>query len=305
MFCPKCGTKNEDTAKFCASCGAPLQSTQPAASNGDASSAQPEPSAATNLQNATSFIANHRTKLIAGAAVVVFAIVAVVLLATNVFGGNKLVNGKYIFEGNNDYDMSYEIYEEDGKQKIDIGYAGHTVLFDTVYYSGTFVEDGRNDQGTIWKLVPDEDGEDSSTSVTIRFQFPEGYGEGEVEGRWYLERTTPNGDGTSLTMISIMEFDEGNLALMTAYGEGALDGGLGVQDVIDNEVSDREDIPEGKYYIYNKVDTTIEREDYDWWLKYEDEGDGKYSIESFGQDGEGHITYSNYPWMDVNIDPQE
>ncbi|WP_374041969.1 zinc ribbon domain-containing protein [uncultured Parolsenella sp.] len=24
MFCPKCGTKNEDEAKFCGSCGAPL-----------------------------------------------------------------------------------------------------------------------------------------------------------------------------------------------------------------------------------------------------------------------------------------
>ena len=25
MFCPKCGTKNEDDARFCASCGAPLE----------------------------------------------------------------------------------------------------------------------------------------------------------------------------------------------------------------------------------------------------------------------------------------
>ncbi len=26
MFCPKCGTKNVDGAKFCAACGAPLLS---------------------------------------------------------------------------------------------------------------------------------------------------------------------------------------------------------------------------------------------------------------------------------------
>ena len=25
MFCPKCGTKNEDDARFCAACGAPLE----------------------------------------------------------------------------------------------------------------------------------------------------------------------------------------------------------------------------------------------------------------------------------------
>ena len=306
MFCPKCGTKNEDTAKFCASCGAPLQGAQPAASNEDASSTQPAPSSATNMQNATSFIAKHRTKLIAGAVVVVLAIVGIALLTTNVFGGNKLVNGKYIFQGNIAYGLSYEVYEEDGKQKIDIGYARGTDSIDDVHYSGTFVEDGQNDQGTIWKLVPDKDDEDgSSASTTIRFQFPEGYGEGEVDGRWYLEKTTSNDDGTSETMISIMEFDEGNLALMTAQGAGALDGGLGVQDVIDNEFSDSEDIPEGKYYIMSKVDDTIEWEAFDTWLNYSDEGDGMYLIKAFSQDDEGSIIDSDPTWMRVNINPEE
>ena len=306
MFCPKCGTKNEDTAKFCAACGAPLRSGQPTAANASASVTQAGPRSQANLKNATTFIARHRIPLVAGAAVVVLAIVGVILFSLNIFGGNKLVNGKYIFEGNNYYGLSYEVYEEDGKQKIDIGYAGDTDGIDSVYYSGTFTEDGQNDQGTIWKLVPDEDDEDSSnSSTTIRFQFPEGYGEGEVDGRWYLEKTTSNDDGTSEPRISMMEFDVGNLALMTTIGAGALDGGLGVQDVIDNETSDSEDIPEGKYYIMGKVDTTIEWEAYDLWLKYDDEGDGMYCIESFSQDDEGYLIDSNYPWMDVNIDPEE
>jgi len=31
MYCPKCGTKNEDNAKFCQSCGSSLQTEKPAA----------------------------------------------------------------------------------------------------------------------------------------------------------------------------------------------------------------------------------------------------------------------------------
>ncbi|MBO6302717.1 MAG: zinc-ribbon domain-containing protein, partial [Ruminiclostridium sp.] len=38
MFCGKCGSKNEDGAKFCSSCGAPLMTAAPAAAP-----VQPEP----------------------------------------------------------------------------------------------------------------------------------------------------------------------------------------------------------------------------------------------------------------------
>ena len=79
MFCPKCGTKNEDTAKFCAACGAPLRSGQPTAANASASVTQAGPRSQANLKNATTFIAGHRIKLIAITAVAVVAIAGVVL----------------------------------------------------------------------------------------------------------------------------------------------------------------------------------------------------------------------------------
>ena len=300
MFCPKCGRKLPDGSKFCSGCGSPLMPMvgNQAQNPGVVGSPSPAYMHAVNAKKL-------RKSLIIGVAAVaaVVVVVLVVFLLTNVFGANKLVNGKYIFEHNNSYGLSYEIYEQDGKQKINIGYAQDPYGIEDVYYSGTFVEDGKNDQGIIWKLVPDEGDEDGTANTTIRFQFPEGYAEGNVNGRWYLERSTASDDGASETMLSIMEFDGGSLTVVTAFGEGALDGGLGVQDVIDNEVFEDEDIPEGKYYIQSAVDNTIEFMAYDTWFKVSNEGSGLYSIELISQDDEGELSY--YDWMEVNIDSEE
>ena len=241
-----------------------------------------------------------------GAAVVVVAIVAVALLATNVFGGNKLVNGKYIFENMARFGTSYEIYNEGGTQKINIGFAEDLEGIDSVACSGTFVEDGENDQGIIWKLVPDEEYEDSLANITIRFQFPEGYAEGDVNGRWYFEQTTTHDDGTSETQFSIMEFDEDSLVAVNAYGESPLDDGIGAQDVIDNGLYDSElpedgDIPEGKYRFsawiggFNSYANGPQ-------VKISDEGNGVYHAEKLNKNASGFY-YSD--WMDVNLDPEE
>ncbi|WP_302152654.1 zinc ribbon domain-containing protein [uncultured Enorma sp.] len=304
MFCPKCGQELPDGSKFCPECGSPLtpkvgNQAQPAGSAASSSTAYAPVAGAKK---------SRKPLIIGGIAVMaVAAVVGVVLLVMNVFGGgSKLVNGKYIFERNNMYGLSYEVYEEDGEQKIDIGYAKDAYGISNVYYSGTFVEDGENDQGTIWKLVPDEDDESGSSNTTVRFQFPEGYAEGDVSGRWYLEQTTTYDDGTSETMFSIMEFfpiENINtpLVLVTAYGDGALDGGLEVQDVLDNEVSEREDIPEGKYYIMSSVDNYAGY--YDVWLQVTAEGNGSYSVMAYQQDEEYHL--SEYDWMNITIDPEE
>ena len=79
------------------------------------------------------------------------------------------------------------------------------------------------------------------------------------------------------------------------------DGGLGVQDVLDNEVSEREDIPEGKYYIMSSVDNYAGY--YDVWLQVTAEGNGSYSVMAYQQDEEYHL--SEYDWMNITIAPEE
>ena len=317
MFCPKCGRELPEGSKFCPECGSPLTSKVESQTHAT------EASAASNAVNASVAGAKKTRKplIIGGVAVVaVAAIVGIVFLVTNALGGaDKLVNGKYIFENNFVYGMSYEVYKEDGKQKIDIGYAEDANGISTVYCSGTFVEDGENDQGIIWKLVPDEEYEDllfiwnlipeeeyedNFANTTIRFQFPQDYAEGNVDGRWYLEQTTVNSEGTSETMFSIMEFKERSLAVVSAYGVGALDSGLGVQDVLDNEAYEKEDIPEGKFFNMSSIDSTVEFMAYDNWLNVSDEGNGAYSVELISQDNESTIT-DHIEWMDINITPEE
>ena len=91
------------------------------------------------------------------------------------------------------------------------------------------------------------------------------------------------------------------LVLVTAYGEGALDGGLGVQDVIDNEVSEREDLPEGKYYVLSSVDNS--HDFYEVWFMVTAEGHGTYSVKAYQSDDEYNL--SDYDWMNITIDPEE
>lgn len=314
VFCSKCGRELPDGSKFCPQCGSPLM---PSMENRIQAT---EAASSPRISNASVVGAKKSRKplIIGGIAIVaVAAVVGVIFLVMSVFGnGNELVNGKYIF-ANNDivYGLSYEVYEEDGKQKIDIGYAKDAKEILNVIFSGTFVEDGENDQGIIWKLVPDEEGDEDldwklliegdsegeAESSTIRFQFPEGYAEGDVNGRWYLEETAIYSDGTSETLFSILEFNGSSLAIVAAYGDGALDGGLGVQDVLDNDASEKEDILEGKYYIWTAYDG--ESMTSDAWLNVSDEGNGAYSVELISQDNEGTIT-DHIDFMDINLNPE-
>lgn len=317
MFCSKCGHELPDGSKFCPQCGSPLTQIM------ENQTLATEPAASSHIANVSVAAAkkSRKTLIIGGIAVVaVAAVVGAIFLVMNVLGsGNKLVNGKYIFDNAGIvYGLSYEVYEEGGKQKIDIGYAKDTKEILNVIFSGTFVEDGENDQGIIWKLVPDDeddedldwklliegDSEGEAESSSIRFQFPEGYAEGDVNGRWYLEETAIYSDGTSETLFSIMEFDGSSLAIVTAYGDGALDGGLGVQDVLDNDASEKEDIFEGKYYIWTAYDGIVEFMTSDAWLNVSDEGNGAYSVELISQDNEGSIT-DYHDFMDVNLNPEK
>lgn len=99
MFCPKCGTKNIDEARFCGACGTPL----------DANAYTPAPQVARVQPSAAPGGKNALTLLIAGAAasfivVMLIAVFVVPAFHKNPFGGAQVGDvvefGSYEQDGN-------------------------------------------------------------------------------------------------------------------------------------------------------------------------------------------------------------
>lgn len=110
MFCPKCGTKNEDDARFCAACGAPLEdntvqapaaeqmtapqapeSTQEAAQQPQMTAQQPQVQAPAAPKQPMS--AKQRKSIITGAAVA--ALVIIFIIAGSVLSSPKRIAQNY------------------------------------------------------------------------------------------------------------------------------------------------------------------------------------------------------------------
>lgn len=117
MFCPKCGTKNEDDARFCAACGAPIEDAAPQMTAPQApenaqeetavpqpqmtapqADAAPQPQVQTPVQQAPAspkqpMSAKQRKSVIIGAAAVVLVIIFIA--AGNIFSSPKRIAEKY------------------------------------------------------------------------------------------------------------------------------------------------------------------------------------------------------------------
>ena len=166
MFCPKCGTQNDDAAKFCANCGTSLNSGHTSADDQSALTPPKQPSS-----SKTSFIAKHRIKLIAITAVAVVAIAGVVLF--NLLGKSMPPQGSFVFSWGfgmyiNGENITITAVDLDGSES-DVG-------------SGAFVKVGSYDGGTIWK--GSISGSDLDAEACI--QIPDAALEGDVEGTWTL-----------------------------------------------------------------------------------------------------------------------
>ena len=207
MFCPKCGAKNDDTAKFCNACGAPLQSNVPAANNGNDSSAQSTPSSTENIESSTSFISKRRIKLIVGAAVIATAIVGVVLF--NPMGGNDASqnagSSALLQESNTGGSQETNITPPQG-DFIFGGWRGFHIEGDNIRISytesdgsddgnflnsGTVIYDSSDADGTTWKIETDEIASDREMYV----QIPNSACEGNIEGAWTIMIIAPGENG--------------------------------------------------------------------------------------------------------------
>lgn len=110
MYCPNCGTKNEDGAKFCAECGASIEGNIASQNTADKvapqiNAAPFEPAAAT--APAKSFVMTTKTKVIiaASAAAVVFL---VILFAVFYFVGAKATDPQKVVKQYISYKVSYD-----------------------------------------------------------------------------------------------------------------------------------------------------------------------------------------------------
>ena len=75
-FCPKCNTKNEDTVKFCRKCGTAMSE----GLETNIKKASSEPSTI-DKKNSTSSTKNNKNILIAGAAIICFIVIGLVLVS--------------------------------------------------------------------------------------------------------------------------------------------------------------------------------------------------------------------------------
>ena len=215
MFCPKCGRELPDGSTFCPWCGA--------ASTGVANVSQPKaadpapvqtPAPAVPSVSATDYVAapgapkrSKKPLILGGIAVVaVAAVVAIVLFATGVLGGGgtkSIPNGRYSLYGIIPYD--FRVSGDAGEQTLEfVETNGGTA----VLCSGTLVPDGSNSYGTIWRVedieFSPEYSSSSTTTDSIRVQFPESIAEGDPTGTWYLEISESNGN----VMYSVVQFSE-------------------------------------------------------------------------------------------------
>ena len=257
MFCPKCGAKNDDTAKFCNACGAPLQSNVPAANNGNDSSAQSAPSSTENIESSTSFIAKHRIKLIVGAAVVAVAVVGVVLF--NILGAGTPPQGTFLFGSWNGFHITGD--------EIQITMTSMNCKNEEEVLSGTLVKTGSYDGGTTWRVEDsnyDEYGE-------VYLKIPDGAQDGDIEGTWIITGVWPDSDdGETRYQTQLYQFNADG----TLYKD-YVNGTNPAANVIENKTSHDELEQLHEQQSANHTEGySITMETADWWKNE----DGTYSF---------------------------
>ena len=273
MFCPKCGTQNDDAAKFCSACGAPLQDGQPTTNNGDASNAQPAQSPADNAKGDTSFMAKHRIKLIIGAAVIIVAIAGIALFA--LLANSKPLQGTFAFE-----EWATFHVDEDGIQ-LEIN--------DFPLGIGELDDDRSNGSNTIYVIDADSN---ALGDRTFYVQIPNNAKNGSIEGEWIFMAVWPEGPRYSATRY---QFNADG----TAYYDD-ITGTNPTADLIENQtshdeirrISEMDECPDGIESISSTETTWHENNDGFYTLESGD-GDMDITIDPNGEAPEPTLLYQD------------
>ena len=179
MFCPKCGTQNNDAAKFCANCGTSLNGGHTAAKDQCTLTPPKQPSS-----SKTSFIAKHRIKLIAAAAVAAIAVVAIALF--NLSGSGTPPKGTFLIGGwrgftIDDDNIRFTILDSDCSETGDP-------------INGTLEMISSDRDSTTWRV---ESSDYNLGGREMYVKIPNGAQKGNIEGSWivmYVETGTSGED---------------------------------------------------------------------------------------------------------------
>lgn len=203
MFCPQCGAKNPDNAKFCAACGRPMPvraTGGPVAGHAGVAATQEANDSAAVFMGVRQAIEEadrrrraNRPKRIALAIVVALAVVGAAAFGITRFFDTGLPTGSVIFSGG----TSYRFAREGLNTRLTVSSTDLEGIT-TDQMTGILRKDGSNENGTIFRMtdVTDMEGDASGyDTLEFRFQFPAGIGDGELQGTWIMERMSEDEAG--------------------------------------------------------------------------------------------------------------
>lgn len=208
MFCPKCGAKNPDGAKFCGACGEPFRSAPAPAPAAAPASAAPGAAPTTFPQAAPTTGKTLPKKTIAIVAGAVVVVVAVVAVALTLFGGGKPFEGTIDLSG-------IQLIATDKSMTMR---SGNELIF-----SGTIDETRRDDNCMVYELDNVEStasGWDSVDNAGMAVSVPDGAVRGDATGEWrFVMDAQQNGQRVLFIFWADVD-DSGTIQYMqtTAYG---------------------------------------------------------------------------------------
>lgn len=226
MFCPKCGAKNPDGAKFCGACGEPFRSASAPAPAAAPTAAAPGAAPTTFPQAAPTTGKTLPKKTIAIVAGAVVVVVAVVAVALTLFGGGKPFEGTVDLAGYRLVitDKSVDMERDGVRQKLG-------TIEDARLEDGTTVYELSNSDLLESSIPDDYDSTVDSYSVSTMLKVPDGINSGSPVGEWCLsfdvQAKRSGMAGRSLMVVWADVRDDGTARYFsdTAVGyEGTSDG---------------------------------------------------------------------------------
>ena len=207
MFCPKCGAKNPDGAKFCGACGEPFRSAPAPAPAAAPTAAAPGAAPTTFPQAAPTTGKTLPKKTIAIVAGAVVVVVAVVAVALTLFGGGKP------FEGTIDI-ANAQLVATDTSMTVRAN--GEAMI------SGS-IDETRHEGGSMIYELDDimfaRTDMSAFTDVDVTVAAPDGVNSGNAVGEWrcYMDvrGTTSSGEQRrEITVLWADVRDDGTVAFL-------------------------------------------------------------------------------------------
>lgn len=242
MFCPKCGARNKDGARFCGSCGEPLSGRKaPSAQAGATHAPGGAPSGAAPSSTGTRTVApgtasshgRKRSKAPAIAAVAAVAVVAAAVAALGLFGVGPLAGplGGLLGGGTFHGTLTLESGSSTFRTTIDEDTVAIELPVGT--YEGDIDEvDTESEEGSViyrldnvkldGELITGDTGP-GMADLTVTLQMPRNITASDISGTWIMTlRATSSSGGGALIQTIMAEADEdGDLTLYGAYQTGA------------------------------------------------------------------------------------